>query len=279
MILVAGATGNIGRVLVNLLPGPVRALSRTPAAATIAGHAATGGCAETAVGDLAEVASVRPALDGVRSLFLPSGIGADHAVLTAAAEAGVEHVVLVSSITVDTHPGLGPARANRAVEDTLMAGGLDWTILRPTQFASNALWWAPAIQAGRAVRLPFPDIGLPTVHPADIAAVAAKALTDPAHRGRAHVLTGPARITAREQVAAIAAALGRHVPVEHITRDEAHADLAAVMGDEVAAAVLDVTGGDVNDALLEVRGTVERVTGSPARTFAAWARENTAAFG
>ncbi|MEV0062162.1 hypothetical protein [Nocardia sp. NPDC050718] len=53
-----------------------------------------------------------------------------------------------------------------------------WTILRPTQFASNALWWAPAIRESGGVEIPFADIGLPTIHPGDIAAVAALAATD-----------------------------------------------------------------------------------------------------
>lgn len=59
-----------------------------------------------------------------------------------------------------------------------------WTILRPTEFASNALWWAEAIRGRGTVRVPYTDIGLPTIHPADIASVARVALTEPGHRGR-----------------------------------------------------------------------------------------------
>ncbi len=54
--------------------------------------------------------------------------------------------------------------------------------------------------------------------------------------------------------------------------------MVAVFGEDAADAVLDVTGGDLNDALLQVRGTVSRVTGSAARTFAQWAEENIDAF-
>ncbi len=67
-------------------------------------------------GDLADPAFRATALDGVRSLFLVSRIGSDAGVLGAARQAGVEHVVLVSSITVRTHPHLGSARENAAVE-------------------------------------------------------------------------------------------------------------------------------------------------------------------
>jgi uncharacterized protein YbjT (DUF2867 family) len=273
MILVTGATGNIGSALLRQLPTPVRGLTRNAARASFPEGV------EAVEGDLADAVSLKPALDGVRSLFLVSRMGADADVLKAAARAGVEHVVLVSSITIQTHPRLPEAGENLAVERLLQDSGMAWTILRPTQFASNTLWWAESIREHGAVRLPYPDVGLPTIHPADIAAVARVALTEPGHRGRTYALTGPARVTARQQVAAIGAALGRSVSVDEISRDEAHRDMAAFMGDETANAVLDLTGGDVNDELLMVRDTVTRVTGAAARSFERWVTENAAAFG
>jgi uncharacterized protein YbjT (DUF2867 family) len=190
----------------------------------------------------------------------------------------VEHVVLVSSITVQTHPHLGPAAENLAVERLLEETGMAWMILRPTQFASNALWWATSIRERQPVRIPYAGVGLPTIHPADIAAVARVALTEPGHHGRTYALTGPERVTARQMVEAIAVALGREVPLVEISREEAHQEMAAFLGDEGADAVLDVTGGDVNDELQKVRDTVSRVTGSPARPFQQWVTENAAAF-
>ncbi|MFJ3921923.1 NAD(P)H-binding protein [Streptomyces sp. NPDC090022] len=276
MILVTGATGNIGRALLTELhargAGPVRGLTRDAA------RAAFHGTAEVVEGDLAEPASWEPALEGVRSLFLPSGLGPDADILAAARRAGVRHVVLVSSITVRTHPHLDPARQHTAVEHMLEESGMAWTILRPTQFASNALMWADTIRAHGTVRAPYPDVALPTIHPADIAAVARTVLTEPGHQGRTYALTGPEPVTARQQAGAIAAALGREVPFAGISRQEAYARMAAVFGDDAADAVLDVTGGDVNDELLRVRDTVAQITGSPARTFRQWAEENVAAF-
>jgi Transposase and inactivated derivatives, TnpA family len=86
------------------------------------------------------------------------------------------------------------------------------------------------------------------------------------------------RVTARQQVEAIAAALGREVPFAEVSRQQAHAQMAAVFGAEAADAVLDVMGGDVNDELLAVRDTVSQVTGTPARPFQQWATENAVAF-
>ncbi|MER7408351.1 NAD(P)H-binding protein [Streptomyces sp. NPDC000070] len=276
MILVTGATGNTGSALLRELhacgAGPLKGLTRD------AGRASFPEGVETVEGDFADTASLKPALEGVRSLFLVSRMGSDADILDAARQAGVEHVVLVSSITVQTHPHLGPAVENLAVERLLKGSGMAWTILRPTQFASNALWWAASIREHRTVRVPYADIGLPTIHPADIASVARVALTESGHQGRTYALTGPARVTARQQVEAIAVALEREVPLAEISRAEAHRDMAAFLGDEAADAVLDVTGGDVNDELLKVRDTVSRVTGSPARRFHQWVSENAAAF-
>lgn len=99
------------------------------------------------MGDFAEPASLKPALEGVRSMFLASRPGPDAHVLDAARQAGVEHVVLVSPITVQTYPHLGPAGENLAVEWLLKESGMAWTILRPTQLASKALMWAASIRA------------------------------------------------------------------------------------------------------------------------------------
>ncbi|MFJ6618994.1 SDR family oxidoreductase [Kitasatospora sp. NPDC091335] len=276
MILVTGATGNIGRSLLGELhahgAGPVRGLTRDAARASFPAGV------EAWEGDFADPAALAPALDGVRSLFLVSRLGPDADILEAAGRAGVEHVVLVSSITVLTHPHLGPARENLAVERLLEDSGMAWTVLRPTQFASNTLWWAASIRERRTVRVPYADTGLPTIHPADIAAVARVALTEPGHRGRAYALTGPERVTPRQQAAAIAAALGREVPFAETGREEAHRQLSAALGAEAADAVLDVTGGDVNDELLAVRDTVGKVTGAAARPFHRWVAENLAAF-
>jgi uncharacterized protein YbjT (DUF2867 family) len=190
----------------------------------------------------------------------------------------VEHVVLVSSVTVRTHPHLGPAGENLAVERLLKDSGMAWTVLRPTQFASNALMWVASIRDHGTVRAPYADTGLPTIHLADIASVARVALTEPGHRGRTYALTGPEPVTARQQVEAIAATLGRDVHLIEISRQEAQAQMAAVFGEEAADAVLDVTGGDVNDELLTVRDTVSRVTGSPTRSFRQWAADNADTF-
>ncbi|MEV6136754.1 NAD(P)H-binding protein [Nocardia sp. NPDC051990] len=275
-ILVTGATGNIGRALVTQLAEHDEVRVRAATRKATSGGLPEG--VEPFQADLQHADSLRPAVEGATALFLISRIGDDAGILSSAQRAGVEHVVLVSSITVQTHPHLGPAQENAAVEQLLETSGMDWTILRPTQFASNTLWWADSIRERGGVEVPFADVGLPTVHPGDIARVAHAALTEPGHRGREYALTGPELITPRQQIETIASVLGHPLSVTEISRAQARERMIPAMGSQTADALLDVMGGDSNDELLTVRDTVAQVTRSPAQTFHDWVSQNISAF-
>ncbi|WP_199043556.1 NAD(P)H-binding protein [Glycomyces salinus] len=270
MIAVTGATGNIGRPLVEILTAAgeaVTAISRN-AAELPAG-------AVHVEADLSDPASLRPAFEGAeRLLLLTPGTQFDlPAIVAAAKDAGAERVVLVSSQRVGSRPeeGLG------AMEAAVTESGLEWTVLRPGGFASNAYLWAEQIRAERAVAAPFGDVGLPVVDPADIADVAAITLRERGHTGRRYTLTGPAPVSPREQTAAIAAALGEPIEFVEQTRDQALETLSRMWPAEVVEAILKVLGSP-NEAERAVSPEIENLTGRPARSFADWARRNTAAF-
>jgi len=278
MIVVTGATGNIGRPLTRALAEAgqqVTAVSRHAAAVP-------DGVRHLAA-DLAEPAGLEPALAGAKALFLLlSGdlhaAGASPADIIGAAEAaGVRRVVLLSTQGVATRP-LGATRiAMRALEDVLRGSGLEWAILRPGGFASNALWWAESIRTQRVVAAPFGDVGVPIIDPADIAEVAAACLLDDRHNGGVYELTGPEVITPRRQAEAIAAALGSPVRFHELTRDEAKAGMAQSMPAELAEDTLTILGSP-NPAELRVSPDVQRVLGRAPRPFADWAARNIAAF-
>lgn len=274
MIVVTGATGKIGSALLaDLLAHDVDALR-----GVTRGTASFPAGVDMVSADLAREDGLREALAGARSLFLLQGMAPEEPIFEVARRAGVEHVVLVSSITVQTHPHLPAAEVNRGVEERLKASEMAWTILRPTQFASNTLMWTASVRDHGEVRAPYPDTGLPAIHPSDIAAVARAALLDPVHRGRTYSLTGPERVTPRQQAAAIAAALGRELSFVELSREQAQQELTPFFGAETAHAVLDLMGGDANEELLAVRDTVAEITGRPGTPFAQWAEENAAAF-
>ncbi|MFE3519291.1 NAD(P)H-binding protein [Streptomyces sp. NPDC059166] len=278
MIVVTGATGNIGRPLTRMLAESgeqVTAVSRRAAAVPDG--------VRHVVADLAAPAGLAPALAGAKSLFLLlSGdlhaTGADPAdIIGAAADSGVRRVVLLSSLGVVTRP-FGTTRiAMRALEDTLRESGLEWAVLRPGGFASNALWWAESVRTRRVVAAPFGDVGVPLVDPADIAAVAAACLLEDRHNGGTYELTGPEVITPRRQTDAVAEALGEPVRYQELTREEARSGMTRSMPAELADDTLDILESP-NPAELRVMPDVQRILGRAPHTFADWAARHIAAF-
>jgi len=279
MIVVTGATGNVGRPLTRALAEAgeqVTAVSRHAAAVPDGVRHVTA--------DLAEPSGLEPALAGAKALFLllsgdlhAAGAGPASDVIGQAVAAGIGRVVLLSSQGVATRPSGRTRVALREVEDTLRESGLDWTILRPGGFASNALWWAESVRTRRAVAAPFGDVGVPVVDPADIAETAAACLLDDRHAGGVYELTGPELITPRRQAEAIAAALGSPVRFEDLTRDEAKEAMASGLPVELVEDTLDIIGSP-NPAELRLSPDVRRVLGRAPRPFADWASRNIAAF-
>ncbi|MEU6465403.1 NAD(P)H-binding protein [Streptomyces sp. NPDC046976] len=278
MIVVTGATGNVGRTLTQALAEAgeqVTAVSR---------HAATvpGGVRHIQA-DLARPQGLAAVLDGAKALFLllsgdlhaPEARPAD--IIDLAAASGVRRVVLLSSQGVATRP-LGPTRiAMRALEDALRKSGLDWAVLRPGGFASNAFAWAESVRTQGVVAAPFGDIGVPVVDPADIAEVAAACLLEDRYTGGVFELTGHEVITPRQQAEAIATALGSPVRFHELTREEAKAAMTRFVPPELADDTLDIIGAP-NSAELRISSDVERVLGRAPRPFGDWVARNIAAF-
>lgn len=273
MIVVTGATGNVGRALVRMLTEaqvPVTALARH-----ITDAAVPPGVRAVAA-DLAEPAGLRDAFDGARSLFLLVAGEDPHGVLEVAKAAGIRRVVLLSSQGAGTRPEAyrHPVRFEAAVRES----GLDWTVLRSGGMTTNVLAWAESIRRGREAAAPFGDVGLPFVDPEDVAAVAAAVLREDAHHGGAtYTLTGPAATTPRERAAAIATVLGEPVRFTEQTRDEAHQSMAQFMPLPVVEGTLAILGTPTEDEQ-QVSPDVQDVLGRAPHSFAAWAARNAAAF-
>ncbi|MEU8899727.1 NAD(P)H-binding protein [Nocardia sp. NPDC048505] len=276
MIVVTGATGNVGRPLVRLLAAAgeqVTAVSRRLPADLPAG-------ARAVAADLTDPASLP--LAGAERLFLlfaPDSFAADAAaILTAARESGVRRVVLLSSQGVGTRPeSVSHGQLGKAIEDAVQHSGLEWTILRPGGFQSNTFAWADSVRGAREVAAPFGDIAIPFVDPDDIAAVAAAALREDGHHGRTYVLTGPAPESPRDRAAALGELLGETVRFVEQTREQARAQLLTFMPPEVADTTLAVLG-DPTAEEQRVSPDVERVLGRAPLPYAAWAARNLPAF-
>jgi uncharacterized protein YbjT (DUF2867 family) len=214
MLLVTGATGHIGRELVRELEDTgveFRVLVRDPARSIGLPESV-----ERVVGDLGQPATLTPAFDGADKVFLlVPGIGTEHTAhaIAAARSAGVHHIVALSSYAVlgDPIPAMG--RWHHEREQMIRASGLSATFLRPCGFMTNAFDWLPTIREGGYVLDPTGPGRSAPIDPADIAAVAAVAITDEGHQGKDYVLTGGETFTLAEQVQILAKALGRDIDI------------------------------------------------------------------
>ncbi|GAA3812330.1 NAD(P)H-binding protein [Streptomyces coacervatus] len=280
MIVVTGATGNVGRSLVQTLAASgeqVTGTSRSVSAAD-SPHGVRHRQA-----DLTDPESLRPVFDGAEALFLQNGGPSAHLlsprdILDVAKAAGIGRVVLLSSQGVATRPqSASHGGTAQAIEDAVRQSGLDWTILRPGGFNSNTYAWAESVRTRRAIAAPFADIGLPTIDPDDIAEVAAAALRTNGHTGRTYELTGPALTTPRQQAEAIGDALGEPVRFVEQTRDEARAQMVQFMPEPVVDTTLDILG-EPTPAEQRISPDIEQVLGRAPRTFADWAQNHIAAF-
>jgi uncharacterized protein YbjT (DUF2867 family) len=272
-IAVVGATGNVGRPLVRALTGAgekVVAISRR----------ASDGDVEHRAADLAQPASLGAALRGAEAMFLMiAGAGVEldpTAIVGAAHDAGIRRIVLLSSIGAKTRPQAPSHEPLRQLERAVAQSGAAWTILRPGGFDSNALGWVPSVRAQSTVAAPFADVGVPLVDPDDIAEVAAAALRGD-HAGRTYELTGPERISPREQSSVLASILGTPLRFVEQTRSEAATVWRQFMPPAVVETTLDALGQPNADEL-RVSPDVASVLGRAPRPFAAWAERNARAF-
>ncbi|WP_039798915.1 SDR family oxidoreductase [Nocardia araoensis] len=279
MIVVTGATGNIGAPLVRLLADAgeeVTAVARHTDLSLPEG-------VRSARADLGEPESLSPAVKGADTLFLliageqlVAGPEPEQ-VLKVAAAGGVRRVVFVSSQGVATRPDAAGYARLFNYEQAIRDSGLAWTILRPGGFFSNTYAWAEAVRTQRMVAAPFGDVGLPSIDPADIAAVAAAALRDDRHAGQVYTLTGPELATPRAQAEALGAAVGEPLRFVELTRAQAGSAMREFMPEPVVEHTLTILG-EPTPAEQRISPDVPRVLGRPATRYAEWAVRNRAAF-
>jgi uncharacterized protein YbjT (DUF2867 family) len=275
MILVTGANGNVGSELVNQLVGanqPVRVLVRSSSRSALPPHV------EIVTGDLDNPESLSDALTGVRGVFLLEGFRDMPGLLAALRRASVEHVVLLSSRSVEGgNPANAIVRMHLTSEAAVRESGVAWTMLRPSGFMSNALQWRPQMRTGGVIRGPFGDVPIAAIDPADIASVALAALTSDGHASHSYALSGPRAMRPAEQVGVLAQVLGRALRFEGLSNAEAREELSKSSPAEFVDAFFRFfVDGEFDDSI--VLPTVEEITGRPARPFETWALAHADAF-
>ncbi len=279
-VLVTGATGRVGRVVVDTLTDagvPVRALTHRPEAAAWPANV------EVVTGDLTVPASLDAALQGVGAVFLV------WTVPPATAPAVVERlatrarrVVFLSSPHQTPHPFFqqpNPMAVLHAdIERLIAASGLESTIIRPGMFASNALfWWAAAIRDDGAVRWPYGAAETAPVDERDVAAVAARTLYQDGHAGGDYVLTGPESLSQAEQVSIIGDVLDCRIRFEELSPDEFRSETAGSWPRPVVDMLLAAWAATMGKPAF-VTSTVSDILGSAPRSFRQSVADHASAF-
>jgi uncharacterized protein YbjT (DUF2867 family) len=265
-ILVTGATGTVGRHLVQQLvemSHPVRALTRNPAKAKFPSSV------EVMGGDLTHPSTLQAALRGVDGLHLITFGADDHTPLQTGAEivemaekAGVKRVTVLRGSEKGT------------VENALASSALDYTFLQPVEFMSGVLDWAKAIREERVVRLGFVHRKTAIVHEADIAAVAAVALTQAGHGGKTYWITGCEVLIPHQMIQTIGTVIHHDIQLIELTEAQAREQWQAEsFPDEVIDFFVWAHGNTPPEGYTVVQ-TVEQVTGRAPRTFTQWVTEH-----
>jgi len=274
-ILVTGGTGSTGTALTARLREtgvPFRIASRRPASNTDA---------ERVRFDWEDEATYGQALEGVDRVYLvaPEFISDPERLmvpfLRRALDAGIRRAVLLSSSAI---PEGGPAlgQVHQAVREMMP----EWGVLQPSWFMQNFVnSLGPAIKADGEIATATGDGRLGFIDVRDIAAVAFHALTDAEPHNRAYILTGPRALSYADAAAIISEAAQR--PVRHVSISTQQLQ-ERFMGFGMPAAYAALLAG-LDEAIKHgaedrITTAVKDVTGRPPKSFAAFARENAAAW-
>ncbi|TDZ97982.1 NAD(P)H azoreductase [Mycobacteroides salmoniphilum] len=263
-VLVTGATGNIGRKVVDHLValgvGDIRALTTSPEKAALPDGVTP------VLGYLGKPESLAGVFDGVERMYLAPLPSTAVDVLELARAAGVGHVVALAG------DASWWAEQAAAVENS----GVGWTQLGPGEFMENYAMWAEQINRTGAVHEPERHVAQSPIAMDDIARVAAVVLgSGDEHLGKRYPITGPEAVTRQQLVQTIADVAGVEARYVISSPEEAVRELRPTMGDRAQWYVETLT----DPAFEQPANTlVAELTGYPGTTFAQWVADNVGLF-
>jgi uncharacterized protein YbjT (DUF2867 family) len=277
MILVTGATGNVGSEAVRLLSErhhPTRALVRDPSRAPL-------GDVEIVTGDFDRPDTLDAAMRGVNTVLLvsPAVPAQEIAVIDSAVRQGVSQVIKVTSKASADSP-VGRRRGQAQIEAHLAATGLAYTLLRSNAYMQNLLALAPMIRQTSGFVMSAGDGKVGMIDARDVAATAAAIAPAPGeHAGKTYWLTGPDLITYTDVAAELSATLGRAVEYRPISPAEHRAAMIrAGVPDTVATSNAQAFGLIAEGDAAWLTADVKSITGTAPRSLSSFIAEHMAAF-
>ena len=274
-ILVTGASGQLGRLVIDAL------LDRVPAAsiaAVVRDRKAVGALAARGVqvheADYTKPDTLDAAFAGVDRLLLISSsevgqrVAQHRNVIDAAKRAGVKLIAYTSVLHADVSP-LGLADEHRQTEAALRASGVPFALLRNGWYTENYAASIPPALAHGAFLGSAGEGRIASASRADYAAAAAAVLTADDAGGHVYELAGDYAYTLTEFAAAIAHRSGKPVVYKNLPEaDFKGALLAAGLPESLAALVADSDAAAAKGALFDDSHQLSRLIGRPTTPFA-----------
>jgi uncharacterized protein YbjT (DUF2867 family) len=276
MILVTGATGNVGSAAVRLLAGrhPVRALVRDPSRVP-------GRNVEIVTGDFDRPDTLDAAMGGVDTVLLvsPAVPAQEIAVIDSAVRQGVSHIVKVTSKASADSP-VDRRRGQAQIEAHLETTGLAYTLLRSNAYMQNLLALAPMIRQTGGFVMSAGDGQVGMIDARDVAAVAAAVAAAPKeHAGQTYWLTGPSLISYADVARELSAALGHAVGYRRISPAEHRAAMiAAGVPESVATSNAQAFGLIAEGDAAWLSDDVKSITGTPPRPLRSFITDHITSF-
>ena len=266
-ILVTGATGRVGRQVVNQLVNrgaDVRALVRDPSKADFPATV------NVVQGDMLDLDSLRRAFVGVRTLFLLNAVAGDEftqalIALNVARESGVERVVYLSVMHAERFLNVPHFAVKSGAERMIEQMGFSATILRPAYFMDNEHMVKDVIVNHGVYPMPIGSKGVAMVDTRDIAEVAAIELirrdAAPAKLPIETInLVGPDTLTGPELASIWSETLGRPVAYGGDDPTGFESNLANFLPKWMAYEMRLMAERYVSDGMVPQAGDVERLT-------------------
>ena len=270
MILVTGASGTVGKAVLNEVARSGAKHKAMYRSASEAAKAPAG--TQTVIADFAKKETLAAALKGVDSVYLvcspiPDLAQLEGNMIDASVAAGVKHIVLSSALGAGDYAKSFPSW-HRKVEDKLKATGISSTILRPNSFHQNVVtYFAPSIRTQGVFYSSMGDARVSFLDVRDIAVVAAKALAGGEHSGKIYELNGPEALTYSDVAEKIAKHAGRKVQYADIPVDaQGKAMLDQGMPAWQVDALLDLQGYYTSGKGGAVDSLLQNLLGRPAIT-------------
>jgi uncharacterized protein YbjT (DUF2867 family) len=283
MILITGATGNVGKEITPLLfeKGiPFRAFVRSREEAEKLRQRG----AQAFVGDLSNAGDIDKSLEQIDTVYLLSAFSPqipelEKKFVDIAKSRGSIRIVKHSVLEADPADGELLFGWHGKAETYLINSGLDYTILRPNAFQQNFFQHAGTIVSDGAFYAPMENAAISHIDVRDIAGVAVSLLLDAKHHHQVYEITGPESLTYAQVAEKLSQVTGTSVRFVNISLDALRQGaLANGLPEIVVQAFVDLYVSYQKGKSRKVTDTVKQLTGKEPRKITDFFRENSSAF-